>query len=319
MDRPDRHLERDGELRRGHATARLEQQQEVDQAAGAHLADSLRQFMTEHVMNLWDPRMDGATVARRELDVAQFVLVPGIWLGGWVWRKVGVRLAAAGHSTWTPTLTGLGERSHLQGPWVGLETHVDDVVNVIEREGLDDVVLVGHGYGGTVAASVADRVPERVARLVLVASSVPQDTRAVIDVAAPWLRSLVREVPGSKDDAKVLAIPPAEELGRDVAVSDMSAADRTWFWANAAAHPVRALEGPVTLSGAGAAVPTTYVRCLVDEMVSGPVRELPIDWEVRSVRAGHWPMVTRPDELTDVLREAAEAAVEPAQSMATMR
>jgi pimeloyl-ACP methyl ester carboxylesterase len=251
--------------------------------------------------------------------VAQFVLVPGIWLGGWVWRKVGVRLAAAGHSAWTPTLTGLGERNHILGPWVGLETHVDDVANVIEREGLDEVVLVGHGYGGTVAAAVADRVPERVARLVLVASSVPQDARAVIDVAAPWLRSLIKGAPETKDDARVLPIPPADELGRHVAVSDMSDADRTWFWANAAAHPVRSLERPVTLSGAASNVPTTYVRCLADEMVTGPVRELPIDWEIRSVRSGHWPMVTRPDELTDVLREAAEAAVAPPQSMATMR
>jgi len=251
--------------------------------------------------------------------VAQFVLVPGIWLGGWVWRKVAVRLAAAGHSTWTPTLTGLGERSHIAGPWVGLETHVDDVVNSIEREGLDELVLVGHGYGGTVAAAAADRVPERVARLVLVASSVPQDARAVLDVSAPWLRSLVEAATETKDDASVLPIPPAEELGRHVAVSDMSAADRTWFWANAAAHPVRSLQRPVTLSGAGADVPTTYVRCLADEMVTGPVRQLPVDWEVRSVRSGHWPMVTRADELTDVLREAAETAVAPAQSMATMR
>jgi pimeloyl-ACP methyl ester carboxylesterase len=142
--------------------------------------------------------------------VAQFVLVPGIWLGGWVWRKVGVRLAAAGHSTWTPTLTGLGERSHIVGPWVGLETHVDDVVNVIEREGLDELVLVGHGYGGTVAAAVADRAPERVARLVLVASSVPQDARAVVDVAAPWLRALIEGAPKSQDGVRVLPIPPAD-------------------------------------------------------------------------------------------------------------
>jgi pimeloyl-ACP methyl ester carboxylesterase len=250
--------------------------------------------------------------------VAQFVLVPGIWLGGWVWRKVAVRLAAAGHSAWTPTLTGLGERSHIVGAWVGLETHVDDVVNVIEREGLDEIVLVGHGYGGTVAAAVADRVPDRVARLVLVASSVPQDARAVVDVAAPWLRALVKGVPERKDEVRVLPIPEPDELGRHVAVSDMSDADQTWFWANAAPHPVRSLERPVTLSGAGRAMPTTYVRCLADEMVSGPVRELPIDWEIRSVRSGHWPMVTRPDELTDVLREAAEDAASP-QSMATMR
>jgi hypothetical protein len=113
-------------------------------------------------------------------------------------------------------------------------------------------------------------------------------------------------------------VPPAEELGRHVAVADMSAADAAWFWANAAPHPVRSLERPLGLGRGDVDVPTTYVRCLADEMVTGPVRQLPVEWEVRSVRSGHWPMVTRPDDLSDVLREAAEGAALP-QSMATMR
>jgi pimeloyl-ACP methyl ester carboxylesterase len=275
--------------------------------------------MTEHVMNLSQTGTGGSGDRIRRLIVAQFVLVPGIWLGGWAWRKVRVRLEAAGHAVWTPTLTGLGDRSHLAGPWVGLETHVDDVVNALEREGLDEIVLVGHGYGGTVATAAADRLPDRVARLVLVGSSVPQDARSLLDVAGPWLRSLVETTAEARDDVRWLPIPPAEELGRYVAVADMSAADCGWFWANAAAHPVRSLERPVTLSGRHADVPTTYVRCLADEMVTGPVRELPVAWEVRSVRSGHWPMVTRPDELTDVLREAAEGAAAEPQSMARMR
>jgi pimeloyl-ACP methyl ester carboxylesterase len=238
--------------------------------------------------------------------VAQFVLVPGIWLGGWVWRKVKVRLEAAGHDVSAPTLTGLGDRSHLNGPWVGLETHVDDIVNAIEREGLDELVLVGHGYGATVVTGVADRIPDRVAALVLVASSVPQDERSVIEVAAPWLRSVAASHTKTRSNTPALYIPKAAELGRHVAVSDMSDADRLWFWANAVPHPVRSLERPLKLTGASDGIPTTYVRCLVDEMVTGPVRELPVHWTLRTIRAGHWPMVTRPDEMTDVLREAGE-------------
>jgi pimeloyl-ACP methyl ester carboxylesterase len=191
-------------------------------------------------------------------------------------------------------------------------------MNVLEREGLDDVVLVGHGYGGMVAAAVADRLHDRVARLVLVASSVPQDARSLLDVAGPWLRALVDATAVTKDDVRWLPIPPAEELGRHVAVADMSAADAAWFWANAAPHPVRSLERPLGLGRGDVDVSTTYVRCLADEMVTGPVRQLPVEWEVRSVRSGHWPMVTRPDDLSDVLREAAEGAALP-QSMATMR
>jgi pimeloyl-ACP methyl ester carboxylesterase len=240
--------------------------------------------------------------------VAQFVLVPGIWLGGWVWRKVKVRLEAAGHSVSTPTLTGLGERSHLAGPWVGLETHVDDVANAIEREGLDEIVLVGHGYGATVVTGVADRLPDRIAALALVASSVPEDERSVTDTAAPWLRTVLASHTKTKADTPFLHIPKATELGRHVAVSDMSDADRAWFWANAAPHPVRSLERPLRITGAASEIPTTYVRCLIDEMVTGPVRELPVTWTLRTLRAGHWPMVTRPDDLADVLREAGEAS-----------
>ena len=251
--------------------------------------------------------------------MTQFVLVPGEWLGGWAWRKVRVRLEAAGHSVWTPTLTGLGERSHLAGPSVGLETHVDDVANVIGREGLDELVLAGHGYGGVVATAVADRLPRRVARLVLVASPVPQDGRSFLGVADPWVGAAVDAGAKSIGDVPAWPIPSSGELGEHVAVADMDDADRSWFWANAAPHPLRALERPVNLGGEWTGIPTTYVRCLADEAVGGFAPDLPAEWTVRSMHAGHWPMVTRPDELTDILREAGEPSLALPQSMVTRR
>jgi pimeloyl-ACP methyl ester carboxylesterase len=90
-----------------------------------------------------------------------FVLVPVAWLGGWAWRDVTPRLRAAGHEVYTPTLTGLGERRHLARPDVDLDTHIQDVVNVLEYEDLRDVVLVGHSYAGIVVTGVADRAPDR--------------------------------------------------------------------------------------------------------------------------------------------------------------
>ena len=98
-----------------------------------------------------------------------YVLVPGFWLGGWAWRDVAADLRGRGHDVHPLSLTGMGERVHLAGPGTDLETHVTDVLNLLRYAELDDVVLVGHSYAGAVVTpSVADRVPERIARLVFV-------------------------------------------------------------------------------------------------------------------------------------------------------
>ena len=86
-----------------------------------------------------------------------FVLVPGAWQGGWCWQRVTPRLRAAGHEVYTPTLTGLGERAHLARPDVDLDTHIQDVVNVLTYEDLHEVILVGHSYAGIVVTGVAIR------------------------------------------------------------------------------------------------------------------------------------------------------------------
>ena len=249
----------------------------------------------------------------------QFVLVPGEWLGGWVWRKVRVRLEAAGHMVSTPTLTGLGERSHLAGRGVGLETHIADVANVIEREGLDDLVLVGQGYGGIVATAVADRLASRVARLVLVGSALPRHGRSLLDASAPVIREIAEADALRHGDGRGWPIPQPDELGRWLSVEDMTHADREWFWSNAAPHPIRTMREPLRLTGAADGIPTTYVRCLADEALAGIAPVSPSGWDVRTIRTGHWPMVTRPDELTDILREAADMACPLPQSMAMIR
>src|SRR3712207_7379490 len=96
--------------------------------------------------------------------MATYVLVGGGWLGGWCWQRVARRLREEGHDVYPATLTGLGERVHLASPEVDLETHISDVVNLIEFEDLHDVVLLGHSYGGLVVTGAADRIPERISR-----------------------------------------------------------------------------------------------------------------------------------------------------------
>lgn len=110
-----------------------------------------------------------------------YVLVHGAWHGGWVWKDVAEILRAAGHTVTTPTMTGLGERKHLLSPEIDLDTHVEDIVNHVEMEGLTDIVLVGWSYGGTVAVPVISRIPDRVRSVVFLDAFVPADGKSQAD------------------------------------------------------------------------------------------------------------------------------------------
>jgi pimeloyl-ACP methyl ester carboxylesterase len=114
-----------------------------------------------------------------ERVMATFVLVHGAWHGSWCWKRVRRLLQSQGHEVFTPTLTGVGERSHLLSPAVTLETHVIDVVNLIRWEELSDVVLCGHSYGGAVVTGVTDRLPDRVASLVYLDAFIPESGSSV--------------------------------------------------------------------------------------------------------------------------------------------
>jgi pimeloyl-ACP methyl ester carboxylesterase len=111
-----------------------------------------------------------------------FVLVHGAWHGGWCYVRVADLLRAGGHRVVTPTLTGLGERSHLFSGAITLSTHIDDIVNVLRWEDLTNVVLAGHSYGGFVISGVAERVPERIAALVFLDAFVPADGESLWDL-----------------------------------------------------------------------------------------------------------------------------------------
>jgi pimeloyl-ACP methyl ester carboxylesterase len=103
------------------------------------------------------------------------VIVHGAWGAGYEWKEVGRRLQATGHTVYRPTLTGMGERSHLSNPEIDLETHIMDVVNTILFEDLRDVTLIGHSYGGMVITGVADRVPDRLGRIVYLDAFLPEN------------------------------------------------------------------------------------------------------------------------------------------------
>ena len=106
-----------------------------------------------------------------------FVLVHGTWHGGWAWRKVTPLLEAAGHRVLTPTMTGCGDRFHLIAPDTDLTTHVDDVVNAIYFAEAENIVLVGHSFAGLTITGVADRLQDRIERLVFFDALIPTAER----------------------------------------------------------------------------------------------------------------------------------------------
>src|SRR3712207_2040165 len=141
-----------------------------------------------------------------------YVLVGGGWLGGWCWQKVARRLREEGHDVYPATLTGLGERVHLASPQVDLETHITDVVNLMEFEDLHEVVLLGHSYGGLVVTGAADRIPGRISCLVYLDTTPLPDSAALIEKFPPEARRRTEEQVEELGDGWRFPIPPKEEL-----------------------------------------------------------------------------------------------------------
>src|SRR5713101_1421889 len=136
-----------------------------------------------------------------------FVLVHGGWVGGWYWRRVTPLLEAAGHRVFTPTLTGLGERSHVRSPAIDLDTHIEDVVSVLHYEDLHQVVLVGHSYGGIVITGAAERSADRLAHLCYLDAFVPKDGQALADFVGPAVIADAREKAQLSSDGSRVPMP----------------------------------------------------------------------------------------------------------------
>ena len=237
-----------------------------------------------------------------------FVLVHGAWHGGWCWAEVAARLQAAGHRVFAPSLTGLADRAHLFGAQVGLPTHVEDVVRLIEWERLDGCVLVGHSYAGNVITGVADRLRERVAHYVYLDAVVPPDD------AVRWRWADFNEV--ADRQARLLAIaasgagvalppPPPEALG----VADP--ARQQWLRERLGPMPAGTYLHEVLLErGGSAGLPRTYVE--VTDPPYAPMRATyarireDASWRHRTLASGHDAMVISPGPLADLLLELAD-------------
>src|SRR5262249_4848503 len=157
-----------------------------------------------------------------------FVLVHGAWHGGWCWRRVADRLQARGHKVFAPTMTGLGERSHLLDGRINLATHVTDIVNVIEWEGLDEVVLVGHSYCGVVSSGAAEEVGDAVGALVFLDAFVPESGDSLAENSSQPVREAIAAAVKNGE----LALKPVP-----AAVFRVNENDRAWVDGKCTPHP----------------------------------------------------------------------------------
>jgi pimeloyl-ACP methyl ester carboxylesterase len=196
--------------------------------------------------------------AGKEEEMATILIVHGAWGGGWEWTPVADELRELGHDVFVPTLTGLGERSHL-GDDVALSDHLEDVLSVVAFERLRDVVMCGHSYGGMVATAAADRVPESVRGLVYLDGMVPRDGQAVVDLFPPEFGDGLVAAAEGRGDGRVPYPPevaPPEGL--------IPEAVRAAYVERTRPQPLATLTEPVRLDGLVSKLPRAYVRCVGD-------------------------------------------------------
>ncbi len=226
-----------------------------------------------------------------------FLVAHGAWSAGWAWKKMHPLMAAAGHRLVTPTYTGLGEREHLATPSIDLETHIQDLLGVIKYEQLEHFVLVGHSYGGMVATGVADRVPERISRLVYLDAFVPTDGQSLFDLVSPASAQRMREGARSRDGWRV---PP------NPFPPDTSPEDASWIQAFRLPHPVRTLETPLKLHLGDTRIPRSYIYCTrtnpEDPFRPFADRARREHWTYHEIDASHSPHITAPASLLALLQ-----------------
>jgi len=232
-----------------------------------------------------------------------YVLVHGAWHGGWCWRRVSDRLTAAGHRVFCPTLTGLGERSHLLSREVNLTTHIQDVVAVLESEELNEVVLVGHSYGGIVITGVAARAKARLKQLVYLDSAIVADGESWSDALPPEAVAARRKA-GADSGGVSLPLQKAEFFGIE------DAADRAWVDRRMTPQPFGPFDQKMHWGGpVGNGVPKLYVDCIEPAFpglagVKNRYRGKP-DWAWTEIKTGHDAMVSAPEETAKLLLEFA--------------
>ncbi len=234
--------------------------------------------------------------------MALFVVSHGAWSAGWAWKKMRPLMAARGHTLITPTLTGIGERSHLAHPDIDLEAHIADILAVLKYENLSGVNLIGHSYSGMVATGVADRARERIAQLIYLDAFVPRDGESAFDVLPEATRA--QRQAGASNSADGWRIPPGPMP------PDTSPEDLSWCTPLRVPQPVKTFEQKLKFQNGPLTLPRHYIYCARrppdDRFRVFYERAKAEKWAgAHEIDASHNPHITSPDVLTDLLTKIA--------------
>jgi pimeloyl-ACP methyl ester carboxylesterase len=240
--------------------------------------------------------------ARAQNGPKTFLLIHGSFCGGWYWRRVSDRLEKDGHKVFSPTLAGLGEHSHLLNKDINLDTHITDIVNLIEWEGLTDICLVAHSYAGWPASGALEQIGQRVSSIVWVDAFKPDNGQKALDVVNETIRKAALAA-AEKGEA---GLPPAP-----AALFLVNEKDRAYADSKFTPQPVGAYLQAIKLSGARDKVAKkTYIRCsrFPAPAFNKAMAECKADpsWTViENTTSGHVIMLDEPEWLADVLMKAA--------------
>ncbi|MBC2873977.1 MULTISPECIES: alpha/beta fold hydrolase [Streptomyces] len=244
--------------------------------------------------------------------MAEIVLIPGFWLGAWVWEDVARALRAAGHRVHPVTLTGLAERAAEATPEVDVHTHTDDVVRVIEDGDLWDVVLVGHSGACVPVAGAAARIPDRIARIVYVDTGALPADMAVIDFNDPQTQSDWRDQVTKEGDGWRLPPPPFDPATAPDDLAGLSDDHLTRLRALSTPQPFATVTGTLDRPANPAEVPATVITCTFTPdqartlaATGNPVFAPMARMDLHHLPTGHWPMLSRPADLAALLDKAA--------------
>jgi pimeloyl-ACP methyl ester carboxylesterase len=233
--------------------------------------------------------------------MATFFVAHGAWSGGWAWKKMRPLMAARGHELYAPTQTGIGERAHLAHRDLNLESHIQDMLAVLEFEDVRNAILIGHSYGGMVATGAADRARERFTQLVYLDAFAPEDGQSAADYMPAARSEAIRK--SAIDGWKV---PPFNPIPPDT-----SPADVAWVAPRRVAQPLGCFEQKLVLKNGPLSLPRTYIYAQRHN-AGDPFRQF-MDrarkqgWPVYEMDASHSPHVTAPEALMEILEKVARS------------
>jgi pimeloyl-ACP methyl ester carboxylesterase len=229
-----------------------------------------------------------------------YVLVHGAFHGGWCWQEVAALLRGRGHTVYTPTQTGCGERAHLLAFRPTLETLFEDIAQVLRYEELTDVILVGHSFGGATVSAVADRMPERLRHLVYLDAQLLLDGESALDPLSPERRALYLHT--ARESADGLAVAPNPPAYYGITEPEQAA----WLAGKLTPQPLQTFVDRLRLAHPlGNGLPATYIACS-DPLfpTTAPSRErarhLP-GWQYLEIPTAHNAMTLMPQALARML------------------